>query len=90
MLVPFLIMLREGLEAALIVGIIASYLRHTGRGAWMPAVWIGIFLAAALALATGAGLQLDALGLKSTLAPRIPAASARNFSRKNTRQGGAK
>lgn len=57
MLVPFLIMLREGLEAALIVGIIASYLRHTGRGAWMPAVWIGIFLAAALALATGAGLQ---------------------------------
>lgn len=57
MLVPFLIMLREGLEAALIVGIIASYLRQTGRGAWMPAVWIGIFLAAALALLLGAGLQ---------------------------------
>nr|WP_297457763.1 iron uptake transporter permease EfeU [uncultured Halomonas sp.] len=57
MLVPFLIMLREGLEAALIVGIIASYLRQTGRGAWMPAVWIGIFLATALALLLGAGLQ---------------------------------
>ncbi|WP_110598419.1 iron uptake transporter permease EfeU [Salinicola lusitanus] len=57
MLVPFLIMLREGLEAALVVGIIASYLRQTGRGAWMPAVWIGIFLAAALALFVGAGLQ---------------------------------
>jgi len=57
MLVPFLIMLREGLEAALIVGIIASYLRQTGRGAWMPAVWIGIFLAASLALFVGAGLQ---------------------------------
>ena len=54
MLVPFLIMLREGLEAALIVGIIASYLRQTGRGAWMPAVWIGIFLAASLALFVGA------------------------------------
>ncbi|WP_345893666.1 FTR1 family protein, partial [Pseudomonas protegens] len=27
MLVPFLIMLREGIEAALIVGIIASYLK---------------------------------------------------------------
>lgn len=57
MLVPFLIMLREGLEAALIVGIIASYLRQTGRGAWMPAVWIGVFLAVALALSVGAGLQ---------------------------------
>ncbi|WP_228393877.1 FTR1 family protein, partial [Pseudomonas helleri] len=39
MLVPFLIMLREGIEAALIVGIIASYLKQTGRGQWMPAVW---------------------------------------------------
>ncbi len=58
MLVPFLIMLREGLEAALIVGIVASYLRRGGRGDWMPAVWIGIFLAAALALFVGAGLQL--------------------------------
>ena len=36
MLVPFLIMLREGIEAALIVGIIASYLKQTGRGQWMP------------------------------------------------------
>lgn len=54
MLVPFLIMLREGIEAALIVGIIASYLQQTGRGQWMPAVWIGVFLAAALALLVGA------------------------------------
>ncbi|KTQ85242.1 iron transporter [Aureimonas ureilytica] len=58
MLVPFLIMLREGLEAALIVGIVAGYLSRSGRGDWMPAVWIGIFLAVALALFTGAGLQL--------------------------------
>ena len=54
MLVPFLIMLREGLEAALIVGIVAGYLARTGRGAWMPAVWVGVFLAAALALFVGA------------------------------------
>ena len=33
MLVAYLIMLREGIEAALIVGIVASYLRQTGRGA---------------------------------------------------------
>lgn len=58
MLIPFLIMLREGLEAALIVGIIASYLKQTGRGAWMPAVWVGIFLAVAVSLFAGAGLQL--------------------------------
>lgn len=58
MLAPFLIMLREGLEAALIVGIIAGYLRQTGRAAWLPAVWIGIFLAIAAALFAGAALQL--------------------------------
>ena len=58
MLVPFLIMLREGIEAALIVGIIASYLKQTGRGQWMPAVWIGVFLAAALSLLEGGGLEL--------------------------------
>lgn len=58
MLAPFLIMFREGLEAALIVAIIASYLAKTGRSAWMPVVWIGIFLALALSFAVGAGLQL--------------------------------
>jgi high-affinity iron transporter len=58
MLVPFLIMLREGIEAALIVGIIASYLKQTGRGEWMPAVWVGVFLAIAVALLAGGGLEL--------------------------------
>ncbi len=58
MLVPFLIMFREGVEAALIVGIIASYLHQTGRSAWMPVVWIGILLALAMSLTVGAILQL--------------------------------
>jgi len=58
MLAPFLIMLREGLEAALIVGIIASYLHQTGRAAWMPAIWAGVFFAAASALFAGAAIQL--------------------------------
>ncbi|MDB5848526.1 MAG: Ferrous iron transport permease EfeU [Rhodoferax sp.] len=57
MLIPFLIMLREGIEAALIVGIVAGYLRQSGRGAWMPVVWTGVFLAVALSLFVGAGLQ---------------------------------
>jgi high-affinity iron transporter len=58
MLVPFLIMLREGIEAALIVGIVASYLKQTGRSGFMPVAWIGILLAVALSLFVGAGLQL--------------------------------
>ena len=58
MLVAFLVMLREGIEAALIVGIIAGYLAQTGRRDWMPAVWVGVLLAVAAALLVGAGLQL--------------------------------
>ena len=50
MFVPFLIMLREGLEAALIVSLIASYLKRTQRGRWIGVMWVGVFLAAALCL----------------------------------------
>lgn len=57
MIVPFLIMLREGMEAALIVGIVASYLRQTGRARWLPAVWLGVGSASALCLLLGVGLD---------------------------------
>ncbi|MBP2167120.1 high-affinity iron transporter [Erwinia toletana] len=53
MFVPFLIMLREGLEAALIVSLIASYLKRTQRAKWFGAMWIGVFIAVALCLAVG-------------------------------------
>ena len=53
MFVPFLIMLREGLEAALIVSLIASYLKRTQRGRWIGVMWIGVILAAALCLGLG-------------------------------------
>lgn len=53
-------MLREGIEAALIVGIVAGYLQKSGRSSLMPAVWVGVLLAAALSLFVGAGLQLFA------------------------------
>ncbi len=53
MFVPFLIMLREGLEAALIVSLIASYLKRTQRGGLIGVMWIGVFLAAALCLGLG-------------------------------------
>jgi high-affinity iron transporter len=51
-------MLREGIEAALIVGIVASYLVRTGRREWLPALWIGVGLACAISLAAGAALDI--------------------------------
>ncbi|WES70113.1 iron uptake transporter permease EfeU [Superficieibacter sp. HKU1] len=53
MFVPFLIMLREGLEAALIVSLIASYLKRTQRGRWIGVMWVGVVLAAGLCLGLG-------------------------------------
>lgn len=53
MFVPFLIMFREGLEAALIVSLIASYLKRTQRSQWLGIVWVGVILAAALCLGLG-------------------------------------
>lgn len=53
MFVPFLIMLREGLEAALIVSLIASYLKRTQRSRWFGAMWVGVVVAVVLCLALG-------------------------------------
>jgi high-affinity iron transporter len=52
--VAFLIMLREGTEAAIIVGIVSSYLAQTNRRQWLPAVWLGVVAAivGCVALAT--------------------------------------
>ena len=58
MLVAYLILLREGIEAALIVGIVASYLKQTGRGKWMPSVWLGVVMAVAICLVVGVVLNL--------------------------------
>jgi len=45
--------LREGIEAFLIVAIAAAYLRKTGRGALLPAVWSGTAVALALSIVLG-------------------------------------
>ena len=50
----FLIGLREGLEAALVVGILVAYLTRLGRRDALPKLWIGVGLAIALALSIGA------------------------------------
>ena len=62
MLVAFLIMLREGIEAALIVGIIAGYLKQTGREDRLPAVWFGVAIAVLLCTALVAGVPATHLG----------------------------
>ena len=58
MLPTFVIGLREGLEAALIVGIIAAFLVQEGRRDAMRWVWVGVGLGVALALAVGIGLRV--------------------------------
>lgn len=56
MLQAFVITLREGLEAFLIIAISLAYLRKTGRTALLPAVHWGI--AASIAVSIGAGVLL--------------------------------
>jgi high-affinity iron transporter len=53
----FLIALREGVEAALVVGIVLVYLDRTGRSRLARFVWAGVALAAALSLAAAMALQ---------------------------------
>jgi high-affinity iron transporter len=57
MLPFFVIGLREGLEAALIVGIIAAFLDQQGHRDKLRWVWAGTGLAAALCLGVGLGLR---------------------------------
>ncbi len=58
MLPSFVIGLREGVEAALIVGIIAGFLRQEGRRDALRPMWLGVAAAIAICLAAGALLEL--------------------------------
>ncbi len=55
------ITLREGVEAALIVGIVTSYLKKSGREAWIRAVWWGVAAAAVASLIVAYGVTRWAL-----------------------------
>ena len=57
MLPAFLIALREGVEASLVVGIILVYLSRTGRSHLARFVWFGVAAAAALSLAVAIALE---------------------------------
>lgn len=63
MLATFLIALREGLEASLIVGILIAYLIRSGRRSSLPFIWFGVFAAAGLSLAFGALLSFTSTKL---------------------------
>ena len=61
MISALLVALREGVEAALIVGIVLVYLDRTGRRALKSYVWGGV--AAAVAASIGAALALEKLAI---------------------------
>jgi high-affinity iron transporter len=54
----FVIGLREGVEASLIVGIVAAFLRQQGRKDALRAVWAGVLLAVTLCVGVAIALQV--------------------------------
>ncbi len=63
MLTTFVIALREGLEASLIVGIIAAFLRREGRPDALRSMWLGVGLAVLLCVAVAVVLRAIGNGL---------------------------
>ncbi|MEY4498616.1 MAG: hypothetical protein RJA40_721 [Actinomycetota bacterium] len=63
MLSTFIIALREGLEAALIVGILVAYIVRTDRRHFLKPLWAGVGIAIAASLALGGVLSFTSAEL---------------------------
>lgn len=66
MLGSFLVMLREGFEASLLVAIVLAYLAQTGRKKDARGVWFGVGAAALISVVTAGVLFATASGLSGT------------------------
>ncbi|GAA2765165.1 hypothetical protein GCM10010103_42060 [Streptomyces paradoxus] len=62
----FLIGLREGLEAGLVVSVLVATLVRAGAGSRLPQVWTGVLAAIALSMSFGAVLTFTAASLSTT------------------------
>lgn len=63
MLNTFVIALREGLEASLIVGILVAYLHKSGRTILLKSLWFGVYSAIGAALLFGGALAITSTEL---------------------------
>jgi high-affinity iron transporter len=73
MFATFLVGLREGLEAVLVVSILVAFLVKTDQRRYLPHVWTGVAVAVVLSIGAGAALQYGSARLTFTGQERFEA-----------------
>lgn len=71
MLANFLIGLREGLEAALVVGILIAYLKKINQADKARVIWWGVFAAVALSISLGSFFTMSSIHLEGDSEPLV-------------------